>query len=200
VLTSDRTRPRRPRLIAGILLVTGLLAAATTLPVVAQVATLATPAPDSGERAVTPAPVDGQEGILAFVACLREQGIDVPDPQFGLDGNLIGGAAAFAAIDFTSPAFLDAAEACQDILAALQPELDPEELAERNDELLRFAECMRREGVDFPDPDPLRGLTISDFRGEDGALTIDPFSSAFLDASSVCRTEIGLQLLPSPAP
>jgi hypothetical protein len=200
MMTASRGKARHVRLLSLGLFVAGLLTAATTLPVTAQVATLATPAPESGVSAATEAPVDGQEGILEFVACLREQGIDVPDPQFGLDGNLIGGAAAFAAIDFTSPEFLDAAEACQDILAALQPQLDPEELAERNDELLRFAECMRREGVDFPDPDPLRGLTISDFRGEDGALIIDPFSAAFLDASSVCRTEIGLQLLPSPVP
>jgi hypothetical protein len=165
-----------------------------------QVATLQTPGPDA-EASEPPAEVvDGQEGILRFVACLREQGIDVPDPQFGLDGDLIGNAAAFAALDVMSPEFLDAVEACDDILAALQPELDPEELADRNQELLAFAECMRREGVDFPDPDPLRGLTVASFRGEDGRLTVDPFSPAFLDASSLCRTEVGLALLPSPSP
>ena len=86
-----------------------------------------------------------------------------------------------------------------DILAALQPQLDPEELAERNAELLRFAECMRREGVDFPDPDPIRGLTVASFRGEDGRLTVDAFSPAFLVASAVCRAEVGLELLPSPS-
>ena len=124
----------------------------------------------------------------------------MPDPQFGLDGTIIGGAAAFAAIDIMSAEFLDAAEACQDILAALQPELEPLELAERNEELLRFAECMRREGIDFPDPDPIRGLTVASFRGEDGRLTIDAFSPAFLQASAVCRTEVGLALLPRPEP
>jgi hypothetical protein len=167
--------------------------------VAGQVATLQTPGPRSEESQAPAQEVDGQEGILRFVACLRAHGIDVPDPQFGLDGSIIGGAAAFAAIDVMSPEFLDAAEACQDILAALQPVLDPEALAERNAELLRFAECMRREGVDFPDPDPIRGLTVGSFRGEDGRLTIDAFSPAFLTASAVCRAEVGLELLPSPS-
>jgi hypothetical protein len=182
-------------LIGAIVLVLGTWGAA-----VGQVATLQTPGPEGPASEPPAESIDGQEGILRFVACLREQGIDVPDPRFGLDGGLVASAAAFAAIDVMSPRFLDAAEACQHILASLQPRLDPEELAERNEELLRFAECMRREGVDFPDPDPIGGLTVAAFRGDDGGLTIDPFSPLFLDASAVCRAEVGLELLPSPSP
>ena len=189
-----------PRAASALSLLFALLVAVMAGPVSAQVASLQTPGPGSEESPAPAEELEGQEGILQFVACLREQGIDVPDPQFGLDGTIIGGAAAFAAIDIMSAEFLDAAEACQDILAALQPELEPLELAERNEELLRFAECMRREGIDFPDPDPIRGLTVASFRGEDGRLTIDAFSPAFLQASAVCRTEVGLELLPDPSP
>ena len=34
--------------------------------------------------------------------------------------------------------------------------VDPEQQAEQNEQLLAYAECMRREGIDFPDPDPVR--------------------------------------------
>jgi hypothetical protein len=188
------------RILGAALLGAALLGAAYATTALAQVATLATPGPEADASQPPAVSSDGQEGVLRFVACLREEGIDVPDPRFGLDGTILADAAAFAALDVRSPEFLDAVEACDDILAALQPELDAEALAERNEELLAFAQCMRREGVDFPDPDPLRGLTVASFRGEDGRLTIDPFSADVLSASSVCRTEVGLQLLPSPSP
>ena len=47
------------------------------------------------------------------------------------------------------------------------------------DPRLRFAQCMRDEGVEVPDPDPIRGLTLESFRAEDGGLIIDPFSREF---------------------
>jgi hypothetical protein len=180
----------------GALLVAGLSGAAS-----AQVASLETPGPGVEASEAPAEDVNGQEAILRFVACLRDEGFDIPDPRFGPNGNLIGTVSAFAAIDVTSPEFLDGVEACQSELAALQPELDPEQQAERNEELLRFAECMRGQGiVEFPDPDPVSGLTVASFRGEDGRLTIDPFNSEFLDASSVCRAEVGLELVPTPSP
>jgi hypothetical protein len=97
-----------------------------------------------------------------------------------------------ARIDMRSSEFLDAMEACQYLLEALQPEIDPELQAEQNEQLLIFAECMRREGIDFPDPDPVRGLTIGSMRHPDGDLAIDPFSPEFRAASRACSTELGL--------
>jgi len=160
----------------------------------AQVATLATPGPDDEP---TPAPaesVDGEEAILGFVACLRDNGLDLPDPQFGPEGPRFADPSVLMRIDFRSAEFLDAVEACQDYLAALQPEIDPEQQAEQNEQLLAFAECMRREGIDFPDPDPIRGMTISAMRGPDGELLIDPFSPEFRDASTICSAEMGLEM------
>lgn len=167
---------------------------ASSVGVAAQVATLRTPDPDAAASAPPSEEVGGEEAILAFVGCLRENDIDIPDPQFGAEGSRFGNAAAFASIDFRSSEFLDAMEACQTFLEALQPEVDPQQQAEQNEQLLLFAECMRREGVDFPDPDPIRGLTIGSMRNDDGTLAIDPFSPEFQAASGTCSAELSLEV------
>jgi hypothetical protein len=175
-----------------------LLLGVTTV-AVGQVATLRTPDPEAESTEAPAAEVDGQDAILAFVACLRENGIDVPDPQFGAEGTRFGlDPEALARIDLMSREFLDAMEACQDLLAALQPELDPAQVAEQNEQLLAFAECMRAEGIDFPDPDPVRGYTFASMRGDDGELLIDPFSVDFLSASTACVDELDLDVPGAP--
>ncbi|MGD8486485.1 MAG: hypothetical protein PVH07_07605 [Chloroflexota bacterium] len=176
-----------------------VLALLLALPVAAgaQVATLATPGPDA---ATTPPPaedVEGEEAILAFVACLRDNGLDLPDPQFGPEGPRFSDPSVLLRIDIRSSEFLDAMEACQDLLAALQPEIDPEQQAEQAEQQLALAECMRREGIDFPDPDPVRGFTLGMMRDEDGSLAIDPFSPEFQRASGVCLSEMGMELGPA---
>ena len=164
----------------------------------AQVATLRTPGPDAAASEAPAEDVDGEDAILAFVGCLRENGLDIPDPQFGPDGVRFADPSVIARIDFRGSEFLDALEACQDLLAALQPAVDPEQQAEQNEQLLVYAECMRREGIDFPDPDPVRGLTIGSMRGDDGELLLDPFSPEFQAASSVCAAESDLDLSGGP--
>jgi hypothetical protein len=158
----------------------------------AQVATLRTPDPAADASTAPTEAVEGEDALLAFAACMRENGIDMPDPQFGAAGGPF--AAGLGGVDFTSSAFLDAVEACQSFLDALQPEVDAQQQAGQAEQQLAFAECMRGEGLDFPDPDPLRGYTIASFRGADGELSIDPFSSDFLDAMSVCTAEVGVEL------
>jgi hypothetical protein len=165
----------------------------------AQVATLQTPGPDAETTAAPAEELDGEEAILAFVACLREHDIDIPDPQFGAEGGFFAGdgAGAMANIDFMSKEFLDAMEACQHLLESLQPELDPEQVAEQNEQLVAFAECMRSEGIDFPDPDPLRGMSLGAMRGEDGGLAFDPFSTDFQEASRVCFERLDVEAPPT---
>ncbi len=53
---------------------------------------------------------------------------------------------------------------------------------------------MRREDLDFPDPDPVRGFSIGAMRGADGELAIDPFSAEFRAASEACVAEMGVEL------
>ena len=179
-------------------LLTFLLVLLATAAASAQVATLATPDPEAGATEAPAEPVDGEEAILELVACLRDNGLDLPDPQFGPEGPRFADPSVVASIDFRSPTFLDAMEACEDLLAAMQPEVDPAQVAEQNEQLLEFAVCMRGQGIDFPDPDPVRGLTIGSMRGEDGSMAIDPFSPAFQAASEVCAAEMGVDLQDRP--
>ena len=160
----------------------------------AQVATLATPDPGAVATETPVEEVDEQQAILDFVACLNDNGLELPDPQFGPEGPRFADPSVLLSIDFRSAEFLDAMEACADLLAALQPDVDPELQAEQAEQQLAFAECMRREGVDLPDPDPARGFAIGSMRGPDGELAIDPFSAEFQAASEVCAAEIGVEL------
>jgi hypothetical protein len=86
-----------------------------------------------------------EEAALEFAQCMREHGIDFPDPVNGrFDFNL----------DRGDQQKVEAAqEACADILEdAGPPPLDEEQQAELQEATLEFAACMREHGIDMPDP------------------------------------------------
>mgnify|MGYP001822855156 CR=1 FL=1 len=152
----------------------------------AQVATLATPDPDAEATEQPSEVLDDEQAILDLVACLRDNGLDIPDPQFGPEGPSFADPSVVMSIDLTSDTFLDAMDACEEYLEAVQPEVDPELQAEQVEQQLVLAECMRREGMDdFPDPDPVQGFTFRDM----GAF--DPFDPDFQSAFVACASEIG---------
>jgi hypothetical protein len=88
---------------------------------------------------------------LEFSQCMRDNGVEeFPDPdasgRLTIDGVLNG-----SSLDSTSPAWQQAVAACQD----LQPAgfAGQERSDEQQKRALRFAECIRDNGVeDFPDP------------------------------------------------
>lgn len=122
----------------------------------ASVATLASSDPAAPSAAPSGEPVDFQQAMLDYAQCLRDNGIDVADPQFDANGRPQFGDGAgggpFGDIDRSSPEFQAAEEACGDLRAGVQREVDPVAQAERQAQLLAFAQCMRDEGIDFPDP------------------------------------------------
>jgi hypothetical protein len=140
-----------------------------------EVASLGTQAPDGataqssddddGDDAPTEAEM--QQAALDYAKCMREHGVDMPDPQFNSDGG--GGGVAIqlggpgAEID---PDEMQAAdEACKPIMEEIRAQFDPpdpEQLERMKQEALEFAQCMREHGVDMPDPQ----------FSEDGAMTI----------------------------
>src|SRR4051794_5004128 len=102
-----------------------------------------------------------QDASLAFARCMRQHGVDMPDPTFTDNGNGGGG----FAIKQTAPggggarpsdaAFEAAQKACQPILDKAEqdmPRPSPEEEAKMRDQALKFAKCMREHGIDMPDP------------------------------------------------
>lgn len=94
-----------------------------------------------------------EDAMLEYVECMRDNGIDMPDPEFSGDGGVSLGATRGSAgpgdADFEA-----ADEECQPILEDARPDIDidPEEQAEMQDQLVAVAECMRERGHDMPDP------------------------------------------------
>lgn len=121
------------------------------------VATLEDGSGISDELGEATSDVDDEERLLAFAACMRENGIDgFPDPRLNADGSVDFGVAddrPFADVD---DATAEAAfNACIGELegAAFAPGGEDFDLTELQDRLVEFAACMREQGVDFDDPD-----------------------------------------------
>lgn len=102
------------------------------------------------------------EKAVKFAECMRENGVDMEDPEPGKPGGIQirGGEGGQESVD-------KAMEACKEynVMADSQGKADPE-MAKKNQE---FAECMRENGVDeFPDPEPgQRGVRVNKETGED---------------------------------
>jgi hypothetical protein len=96
---------------------------------------------------------DRQEAALEWAKCMREHGIDVPDPEFGADGRgtvrVMG-----RGIRPDDEKFREAQEACGTPFGrGGPPALSEEERQEFQEAMLEFAQCMREHGVDMPDPE-----------------------------------------------
>jgi hypothetical protein len=153
------------------------------------VASLESPA--TGDDASPSPSVDPQEALLAFAQCMREHGIDMPDPQFGSDDRIIAtGPGSGGAPDADAEAFAEADEACRHhlegvALGGARGSPDPE----FQEKLLAFAQCMRDHGIDFPDPqfDAGGGGAIR-IGGDRGG--IDPSSPEFQAAQEACSEHL----------
>lgn len=133
------------------------------------IATLGADKDDDGTTDTTLSEEEAEEAMLDWTACMRENGVDVPDFTSDGNGNVrIGGpdGSAGASVDEddegteepatdppTKEDFNAAQEECGDP-PQQGGDLTDEELEEMQDDALAFAECMREEGLeDFPDPD-----------------------------------------------
>jgi hypothetical protein len=99
----------------------------------------------SGEDAQAKA----EDAALDYAKCMREHGVDVPDPKPGAGGFGIQ-------IQSSNPRenenFQDAQDACGDILQKAIPEGDRPDPAEMRDKLHEMTECLRDKGYDVPEP------------------------------------------------
>ena len=97
------------------------------------IATLGSPPPDAAASAAPgTANADPQQAMLDYTECMREHGVDMPDPQFSEDGRAFvvsgrtsggededEGPSLSAPMD--DPAFQEANEACGPLLEAAMP-------------------------------------------------------------------------------
>ncbi len=126
---------------------------------------------------------DPEKAMLDFARCMREHGVDMPDPK---PGN--GGVTRFEAPSGGGPlpdesTFAEADKACRHLMGdAGPPKLSPEDQKEVQDAMLAFARCMREHGIDVPDPQPGGGGMLA--KPGEG---IDPNSARFQAAEKDCR-------------
>ncbi len=143
----------------------------------------------SGQDAAAASPtpsVDPEEALADFAACMREHGIDIPDPQVDSEGRIEPQGEGVDPGRIDPKKLQDAMEACSDLLpqGLDLPEMSPEDQAKLRDAVLKYARCMRENGVDVPDPtfDANGGFLIGEMRD-----AVDPNDPDFRKADEVCR-------------
>ncbi|MCP2637197.1 hypothetical protein K0817_011570 [Microbacterium sp. HD4P20] len=105
----------------------------------------------TGDSEQTPSFSTDEEFQLAFAECMREQGIDMPDP--GSDGAHIEAG--------SGDGFTEAAEVCLDELGAPPSGSGGARPSDEQHEIfLEMAQCFRDNGLDVPDPAPGESLTV----------------------------------------
>lgn len=132
----------------------------------------------------TTAAVDPEDAFQDYSECMREHGVEMPDPSTaGGEGGVIvmGG----EEMDFA--AFEEASAACDSILESAfgEFEMTPEQQAEIRDQELAFARCIRDNGIeDWPDPSGDLSGAMSIELPDD----LDP--EELNTAMDVCSTEV----------
>lgn len=118
----------------------------------AEVASLGT---TTGTAPATTSPVDTQDALLKYAACMRENGIDMPDPTFDADGNPSGGGfGPNSGIDRSTDEFQAAQTLCGDLLQGVtlggggRNGVDREAI---QSSLNDFTACLRDEGLEVDD-------------------------------------------------
>jgi hypothetical protein len=133
--------------------------------------------------------VDPQQAGLDFARCMREHGVDMPDPT-GEGGMVMigpgpGERQAGAVLSGPPAGFQEADKECRHHLEGLIGDgpgpLDPAE----QDKALKFAKCMRDNGIDMPDPDFSGGGVRITIAGGPGSTT-GPDSETFKAAQKAC--------------
>lgn len=203
-MNEQRSRQRGVAPAAGIIAILVLLTACGTISGVATIdgadGATPTPSPSAG-------PEDPEEAMYAFAECMREQGIDMPDPvirrfEAGSGADEGGGVTTDEAgpgdgggpqFDPTSDEFIAAEEECGHLLEALgavEPADQPELTPEQEEAFLAFTECMREHGIDMPDFGSGGVVRIGSGSGDDGGPSFDPRSEEFQAAREECEEHL----------
>jgi hypothetical protein len=178
--------------------------------------------PFSKPQASGSASPDPRQAMLRFAQCMRQHGIDVPDPngngaiQFGgpagSAGNSGGPSQSGATPpDPNDPTFKAAETACQKYMPDGGPDkMNSQDVKANLAKGLKFSQCMRQHGLpNFPDPQPNSGggTTFKQTApgsggngGPVGSLSIngqtfsfDPSDPAFQKAQQACSSILGIK-------
>jgi len=154
----------------------GLAVAALALTACGGGGSSTTPTPAGGGGASAGDPAARDEALLAFARCMRENGVDMPDPQ--IDGGRVRmiippGGGDRETVD-------RARAACEEHLEAAEAQRPADEEQKRR--ALETARCLREKGYDVPDPTD-GGIRITPDSG------IEPGDPGFEAAMDECAPE-----------
>jgi hypothetical protein len=137
-----------------------------------------------------------EDAQVEFTECMRENGVDMPDPEPGDGPGIRIQAGEEGGIDPSSESFQAASEECGQIIEDSIPEGERPDPAEIRDQLHEMTECLRDEGYDVPEPtivgpgeDPPEQPQSGGPGGELEELQDDP---EFQQAQDDCSAEAGL--------
>jgi hypothetical protein len=118
---------------------------------------------------------------VKYSQCMREHGIkNFPDPQ--PDGGMLLKAGPGTGIDPDSPQFKAAQRACAKYQPKQGVKFDRAKAQQMQQAALEFAQCMRRHGIDFPDPQFQDGGAKMTFGGPG----MNPNDPRFRTAQQAC--------------
>jgi hypothetical protein len=126
-----------------------------------------------------------EQAGLKFARCMREHGVNVPDPKPGAKGFTFSARGGPGQGGPNGPNSLEGGDrACRHFLkGALKPPSQTE-LNKMRDAALKWAKCMRQNGVNVPDPSPSGGaIRIEGGKGQG----LGPNDPAFQNADRTCR-------------
>ena len=128
-----------------------------------------------------------QEQRLAFLDCLRDQGLEVSDDGRGIGIRMRRGegeSGAGSGFDDSRRAF----DTCREKTGWAPPEPTEAQQREMQERGLRFARCMRSHGADVPDPAPDGRMTVR----------VEPGDSAVFErAQRACGSLMGGSAAPA---
>lgn len=150
---------------------------------------------DTSQGTTSEENVDAEQALLDFAQCMRDNGVpEFPDPELDANGNLqlfgrgggpgAGGGSGGLGVDQGT---LQAAfEVCGELIeGVIQNNFRQLDQTEFQDAFLEFAQCMRDQGIDMPDPDFSGGFRPGGGGGLFG--DIDPQDPAFQEAAENCQ-------------
>jgi hypothetical protein len=92
-----------------------------------------------------------EQQLIAFTKCMREHGVNMADPTVDANGNVR--LQSPTGSDRPSEAEMQKArDACQQYLRGVTQGFTAQNQTQFRDSLLKYAQCMRENGYDMPDP------------------------------------------------
>jgi hypothetical protein len=110
---------------------------------------------------------DQRQAALNFAKCMRQHGINMPDPKIsGTGRNLVDIVQEGpTGVDQKDPRLKAAQQACQRYLPTGSQSNRPDPWRRQRE--VQFARCMRQHGIDMPDPGPDGGFVTHGDKPDD---------------------------------